>query len=101
MIQYISDLLPDKEDSGTQSSCDWDDVFCVVFLFLWGISRLNVLLIDSSWLNWLQKLEEEVALLDVWVLEGCDMGFLGNSAVSPFQDFIVGKFSKSLGNKGF
>lgn len=98
---YISDLFPDEEDSGTQSSGDWDDVFCVVFLFLWGVTRLNVFLVNSSGLDWLQKLKEEVSLLDVWVLEGLDLGLLGDSVISPLQDFVIGEISESLKIKGF
>jgi hypothetical protein len=37
-----------------------------------------------------------VSLFDVWVLEGCHLEFSRNSAVTPFQDFVIGKFSEGL-----
>lgn len=89
-------MLPDEEDSGTQSSGDWDDVFCIVFLFFWGVSGLNVFLVDGSGLDGLQKFKEEVSLSDGWVLEGLDLELLGDSEVSPLEDFVIGEISKSL-----
>jgi hypothetical protein len=62
-------LFPNEEHSGTQSAGHRDHVLGVVLDFLWSVSRLDVLLIDSSGLNRLKKPEEEVALLDVRVLE--------------------------------